>query len=195
MKQIGSKFRFYWLIGMMNIAVVTMFYTVNLPRPVAAASTIPMVSRRLPVAPRIIPAKVGTPTHLKISSVSIDLPVGIGTYDKKTNSWTTSLSKAYYADASMPINDSNGTTLIYGHAQTPVFGRLPAIHPGAKALVYTDTGYVFRYSFLSMKEVLPTDTTVFRADGLPTLVLQTCTGDWDAYRALFKFKLEAVEKI
>jgi hypothetical protein len=72
---------------------------------------------------------------------------------------------------------------------------LPQIQPGNEAVVTTDTGYVFHYSYQTMMEVLPTDTSVFDASGPPTLVLQTCMGDWDAYRGLFSFKLDSVEKV
>lgn len=186
---------FYATIGLLNAAVVAMLYTVNIrpPAPVQAAE-VPIAVHQ-PLQPRLIPAIVGTPVRIVIPSLSIDLPVGIGSYNPQSASWNVDLTKAYYADVSMPINNSNGNTLIYGHAQAPVFGRLSAIQPNATVDVYTDNNYVFHYTYQSMAKVLPTDTSVFRANGPPTLTLQTCTGDWDAYRAMYSFRLDGVDKV
>ncbi len=195
MKLAISKLWLYSIIGVLNFGVGVMFYVINI-KP-AAPSTIIAFStsnNRLTVKPKSIPAKVGIPTRIVIPSLAIDLSVGTGAYDAADGTWNVDTTQAYYADTSMPINNSNGNTLIYGHAQAPVFGRLPTIQPNAETNVYTDTGYVFRYIYQSMKEVVPTDTSVFKSTGLPTLVLQTCIGDWDNYRALFSFKLESVEK-
>lgn len=192
MKCVSSKRWFYALIGVLNLAVGVMFYVVNIRPELPITTDVSFaVSRRLPVKPRVISAIVGTPVRIVIASLGIDLNVGIGSYNPADGSWTTGSTEAYYADASLPINNNNGSTLIYGHAQPQVFGRLPEIQPQAEALVYTDTGYVFHYSYESVTNVLPTDTSVFRADGPPTLILQTCTGNWDAYRAMFMFKLES----
>jgi len=196
MKQMFGKLRLYSFIAVLNLAVGVMFYVINLnpsvfTKPISSSIAV----RRLPAQPHIIPAKVGIPTRIVIPSLAIDLSVGLGSYNSADGTWTVDASQAYYADTSMPINNRNGNTLIYGHAQAPVFGSLPSIQPNAEAMVYTDNSYLFHYTYQSMKEVLPTDTSVFSSDGLPTLVLQTCTGDWDTYRALFSFKLEAEEKI
>jgi LPXTG-site transpeptidase (sortase) family protein len=153
------------------------------------------VTRAVATQPRVIPAIKGTPVRIVIPSLGIDLPVAVGSYNPNDASWTLDNTKAYYADNSLPANDSNGKTIIYGHAQAPVFAALIYLPPEAKAEVYTDSGHVFHYVYTTMKEVDPTDTTIFGADGPPTLVLQTCSGPWDAYRALFSFKLEAVQKI
>jgi LPXTG-site transpeptidase (sortase) family protein len=191
-----NKRWFYGLMAVLNVAVGVMFLTVNIrPSPPSVMATIVTVSRPRPVIPRVIPAIVGIPTRIIIPSLSIDLAVDVGSYNPADNSWTVGATKAYYADMSMPLNNSNGSTLIYGHAQPQVFGRLPQIQPQSEALVYTDTGYLFTYRYQSVKNVLPTDTSVFTASGAPTLVLQTCAGDWDAYRALFSFALLSEEKI
>ncbi len=191
----GSRWWFNSLIGIVNLAVGLMFYVITI-RPVPAATyTAPVVVRHLPAAPRQIPAVIGTPTRIVVPSLAIDLNVSIGSYNPADSSWTIGPTNAYYADPSLPVNDSNGRTLIYGHAQSQVFGRLPNIQAGAEALVYTDTGYVFHYGYQSMRAVVPTDSSIFSADGPPTLVLQTCTGDWDAYRALYSFELTSKAKV
>lgn len=194
MKRNISKRWFYGLVGMLNLIVGVMFLVVNIrPEPVLALSAVSTV-RRVPLPPRIIPATVGVPTRLVIPSLSIDVPVGIGSYNQNDGSWTVDDTKAYYADNSMLINNSNGNTLIYGHAQAPIFIQLPNIQPRSEALVYTDSGYTFHYIYQSLLEVAPTDTSVFRTDGPPALVLQTCMGNWDAYRGLFSFSLQSVDK-
>lgn len=176
----------------MNLAVGITLYVVTLRPPIAAAiSPNSIVSHE----PRVIPAIKGTPVRIVIPSLAIDLSVGVGSYNPSDNDWTVDATKAYYADTSLPVNDSNGRTLIYGHAQAPVFAALVNLPVQAEAEVYTDNGYVFHYVYASMRKVVPTDTSVFGADGPPTLVLQTCTGPWDAYRALYSFTFEAVRKV
>ncbi len=186
---------FYGLMAALNLAVGVMFYTVNVQlEPPTVVDTALVVSRPPPARTQLIPATVGTPTRIVVPSLAIDLPVGVGSFNPADGSWTLDATKAYYADTSLPVNNSNGNTLIYGHAQSQVFGRLPELRPQAEAIVYTDNGYVFRYNYTSVKNVLPTDTSVFTASGAPTLVLQTCTGDWDAYRALFSFTFKSEGK-
>lgn len=196
MTHTGSKRGFYVLIGVLNLAVGVMFYAVLTPRlvpPIADARPVHSPVVRL-ARQQVVPAITGIPQRIVIPSLQIDLNVGIGSYDASSNSWTTDAVQAFYADPSLPVNNSNGRTLVYGHAQPQVFGRLPGIQPGAEVLIYTDTNYVFHYTYTSAITVVPTDTSIFTADGPPTLVLQTCTGDWDAYRALFSFTLTSQEK-
>lgn len=193
MKRSVSTAWFYGLVGLLNLAVAAMFMVVHIPSEPAAVAymTRPAVVR---TELATVPATAGTPIQLVIPSLLLDLPVGVGSYNPQDASWTLDDTQAYYADVSLPVNNSNGTTLIYGHAQSPVFGVLPQIEPGAEAIVYTDNGYVFRYEYVSVKEVVPTDTTIFTAAGSPTLVLQTCVGPWDAYRGLFSFRFTSLEK-
>ena len=190
----GEKVRFYGLISLMNLAVGVMFYTTSItPAPVSATPTPNL--KPVAAAPQVIPATQGIPTKVTVPSLSIDLPVKIGTYTPENGNWTVDNSGAYYADSSMPINNSNGTTMIYGHAQSPVFATLPQIQPDSTATVTTDTGYVFHYRYLYVKEVAPNDVSVFTASGPPTLVLQTCVGVFSERRALFYFKLESIETL
>lgn len=145
--------------------------------------------------PKSVPAIVGLPTRLVVPDLKIDLAVGTGSYDEAVGDWTLSYSSAMYADASMPINNSNGVTLIYAHALSGLFGELVGIQPGMVADIYTDNGYKFAYQYTSVQEVLPTDTSVFQVDGLPKVVLQTCSGPWDAYRSLYEFAFVSEVKV
>jgi LPXTG-site transpeptidase (sortase) family protein len=189
---IGKKTQFYSLAGLLNLAVGVMFYTINItPTPVLAV-TPPTVR---PAIIKQIPATQGIPNRITIPSLAIDLPVSTGSFNPQDNSWTVDATQAYYADISMPINNSNGTTLIYGHAQSTVFETLPTIQPDAEVVIYTDSGYIFHYRMASMREVQPNDVSVFTASGPPTLVLQTCIGAYSELRALFSFRLVAIDKI
>ena len=182
MKKGSRSVPFYSLIMLLNGAVAVVFGFLLIPPPIPMA-----VPDSPPVVARVVPAISGTPERIVISSLGIDLSVETGSYNPRTGGWTLSADKAYYADMSVPANDSNGVTLIYGHAQAQVFARLSALTPGTRVAVYTDNHRVFHYQYRSVKDVAPTDTSVFVASGPPTLVLQTCTGAWDAYRAMYSF--------
>lgn len=171
------------LMMSLNVGVGAMFIIISTPPP----SPVAVYVAPLPVAPKIVPAISGTPIRLVIKKLSLNLPVGTGSYDSATKEWTLSATKAYYADASLPANDSNGVTLIYGHAQAPVFYRLPELRPGARAEVYTNNKRVFHYKYQKVENVAPTDTNIFTASGPPRLILQTCAGAWDTYRAMYAF--------
>ena len=188
----GKKAGFYSTAALLNLAVGVMFYTVNIT-PTSVSATTTHSPRSIP--PKTLAITQGLPTHIILPSVDIDLPVQIGSYNPEDQSWSLDMTSAYYADVSVPINNSNGTTLIYGHAQSSIFETLPQVQPGAEAIVYTNTGYAFHYQFSSSKEVLPTDVSVFTSDGAPQLVLQTCIGVYSELRGLYTFKLMAVERL
>ncbi|MFZ2125722.1 MAG: sortase [Candidatus Saccharimonadales bacterium] len=194
MKNGSGKFWLFLRVGALNFAVAIMFISVNqtVPQAVVLNNFMPIYMEPKPQEKTI---KIGIPNRLVISSLDMDLAVGVGSFDKMSGSWTIDATKVFYADASTKTNDTRGTTLIYGHAQWPIFGNLHSIEPQSKAYVDTNNGYRFHYVYQSMKQVSPTDVSVFRNDGNPTLVLQTCSGAWDAYRSLFSFKLVSVKKI
>lgn len=176
-------------ISCLNLAVLGMFIVVNIPLATFAAPVI--VKYQPPVQEKVTQ---GTPTHITIPSVSIDLPIQVGSYNPVSDTWSTDVTDAFYADYSVPVNDHAGTTLIYSHARWGLFGNLPDITPQAAVTVTTDTGYTFHYAYQSVQQVSPSDTSVFTVNGPPTLVLQTCAGDWSQYRALYSFQFVSVEK-
>lgn len=182
MKQGSSRVGFYSLVMCLNIFVAAMFIVITTPLPTPAPTPVVQVAPR-----QIAPAISGTPTRIQIPSLGLDLAIETGSYNPETGDWMLGTEKAYYANTSVPANDNNGVTLLYGHAQTQIFANLVNLKQGAQATVYTDNGRVFYYRYHSVKNVEPTDTSVFRIDGAPTLVLQTCTGAWDAYRAMYSF--------
>lgn len=194
MKHLSPRILFYTGIGLLNLAVGGMFLVITTPPPVATATPVASTVRRI-VAPQVRVAKQGVPTRVQIPSLAIDLPVGVGTYDEASSDWLVDGTQAYYAAASVPSNDTNGNTLIYGHALSQIFARLPEIAVGGQVIVSTDTGYMFRYRYQSMQIVAPSDVRVFSGGGPPTLTLQTCVGLWSEYRGLYLFSLNSVQKL
>ena len=190
--QLSKGMRFYSVAALLNLAVGVMFYTINItPTPVSATFT-PSITKH---APRTVNATQGIPLRIAVPSVGIDLPVKVGSYNPDNATWDVDMDNAYYADVSMPINNSNGTTLIYGHAQSQIFETLPSIQSGADATVYTDTGYAFHYRHTTSRLVLPSDVSVFTESGPPELVLQTCIGVYSEHRGLYSFKLVAIDRL
>ncbi|MES2630659.1 MAG: sortase [Patescibacteria group bacterium] len=183
----------YSAIALMNLFVVGMFITILYPEPapIVREPVATVVRKKMP-EPALAKIQLGLPTRIVVSSVGIDLPVQMGSYDPSTQTWTVDTQSAFYADRTVPVNDSNGSTLIYGHAQYGLFSRVPEIREGATAEVYTDTGKVFSYTFQSSREVTPDDTSIFVNTGPPMLILQTCSGPYDVYRTLVSFYLSGV---
>lgn len=190
----GGVLPFALSLAGMYLLSILMFTLITRPAPPAAhlalADYAMHAEPKLAVRPR--PAIQGQPTHLSVPSIGIDLPVKQGTYAADTASWTIDHSAAFHADISMPVNESNGTTLLYAHAQSGLFDVLPRITAGAQAIVTSDTGHTFTYTYVAMTETTPSDTSVFRSDGPPLLVLQTCSGEWSQYRDLYAFHLTKV---
>lgn len=182
-----------YLLGMYTLAGC-MFTLITLPTPVAAhmrPQDYAIHTEPKPgVRPR--PATQGQPIHLSIPAIGVDLSVKTGAYDPITTSWSIDHSAAYYANISMPVNESNGTTLIYAHAQSGLFDTLHKLPAGAEVSIRSDTGHMFVYTYDSMRRTDPTDTSVFTSIGPPTLILQTCSGDWSQYRDLYSFKLTRI---
>jgi len=186
----------YSSVAVINLCVLGMFVTILSPPPVFAQNE-PVASstiRRL-TGPSLEKINLGIPTRVVVDSISIDLPVRVGSYNPADQTWTLDMQSAFYADRSVPVNDSNGSTLIYGHARQEVFAKLPEISEGATAKVFTDTGKIFSYTFVSSRQVRPDDTTVFVSSGSPMLALQTCSGPFDIYRTLVSFSLTGVSSV
>lgn len=134
----------------------------------------------------------GTPVHISIPSLQIDLQVIPGYYYPKTNSWTLSNDKAQYGTMTAKSNNKSDATFIYAHAKDNVFGKLPKVVSGGEAIVTTDNGHRFIYKFRQSTITRPDDTTIFSYSGKPVLILQTCTGVWYQDRQLFVFDFSKV---
>lgn len=188
MRKLNSVNWFYAYVLTFNLMVLGMFYVISRPLPSVMAESVSATTEQLQVEKKAQSAVVAQPVNIMISSVGIDLQVIEGSYDRQQKEWVTSDTAALHADSSMPINDVNGVTLVYAHALSNLFGNLVYLKPGDVAEVAGDTGQVFRYKYMSNKQVPPSDTSVFNSSGPPTLVLQTCSGPWDTYRTLYYFE-------
>lgn len=148
-----------------------------------------------PQAQHQAPAQVvsGKPVRIQIPSLEIDLQVADGHYDPKTTSWTLSKDKAHYAVVTPLANNTEGNTFIYGHNRKAVFSRLSRIKPGATAIVTTNNGHQFTYTFRSAFETNPKDDSLFKYQGPPILTVQTCSGLWYQNRQLFTFDFVSVQ--
>ena len=186
----------YGVIAAINLCVFGMFAVMLSPIPSPARNEpLVAIAPKGISGPELTKINLGIPTRVVVSSVNIDLPVRTGSYNSTDQTWTLDTQSAFYADRSVPVNDSNGSTLIYGHARFGLFARLPEISEGATAEVYTDSGKVFSYTFTSSRQVKPDDTSIFINSGAPTLALQTCSGPFDIYRTLVSFSLSEVSSV
>lgn len=136
----------------------------------------------------------GLPVRIVIPSDGVDLPVDPGYYNATTNAWTLSGYRAQFAMISTVANNLSGDTFIYGHNNDYVFGALRHVTPapGATALIYTDNGHIFAYSFVSSVSLGPDDTSVLSYQGPPMLTIQTCTGSVNEWRTMYKFSFSKV---
>ncbi len=193
-RRVQNNTSVYAAIGLLNCCLIVLFAIILTPQPqpVVNAMSMSIAPYEQPATPRTRVARQGVPVRVIVPSVSIDMSVKPGSYQPENKSWTTEGGVAFYADRTVPANDSNGVTLVYGHGTWDVFGNIPNIREGAEARVATDNGLTFRYLFESSREVLPNDISILTNSGPPKLVLQTCSGPFDKYRTLVSFRLVGV---
>jgi LPXTG-site transpeptidase (sortase) family protein len=163
---------------------------------VAQVLTVPFSTAASAAAPHIDPpAQVisGKPVRIQIPALHIDLQVADGRYNAEDHSWTLSKDKAQYALNTPLANNSEGNTFIYGHNRKQVFSTLNRIKPGDRAIVTTDNGHRFTYTFRMAYETNPSDDSLFQYKGAPILTVQTCSGLWYQNRQLFTFNFENVQ--
>jgi sortase (surface protein transpeptidase) len=67
-----------------------------------------------------------------------------------------------------------------------------ALYIGSKALLYTDNGHIFSYTFADSASVGPHDVSVLNYAGPPELVIQTCTGSLDELRTMYHYNFDKV---
>ena len=134
----------------------------------------------------------GKPTQLSIESIDLDIDVIDGRYDTVTKEWDLSTDKAHYALMTPEANNQVGNTFIYGHNRNEVFSTLDQTKVGDTALVETENGKIFEYRLRNIKEVAPTDVSLFEYTGDPILTIQTCSGSWYEKRKLFTFEFVEV---
>lgn len=174
------------LVGLTPLGYLSLRYKITL----AQSSVISI--QPVKIRPSAI---TGQPIEIAIPSLNIDLQIIDGTYDSHSGQWTLSLDKAQFALPSVQPNNETGNTLIYGHYRPEVFAYLHLIKPGAQAVITTDNGYQFTYTFENSEALDPTDTSVFTYKGKPRLTLQTCSGSFMQHRQMYYFHYDGFTKV
>lgn len=193
----AQKLRFYsQLVVVYALTLLVGWFAVRPHH--AFASNQAQLSRQqqLPHVPVIAhaPAVSGRPVRIVIPNSGIDLPVDEGFYNSADGSWTLSGYHAQFAMISTLANNRAGETFIYGHNNNYVFGALRHVTPaaGALALLYTDNGHIFAYTFTAANSVGPDDVSTLAYNGPPVLVIQTCTGSLNEWRTMYHFNFDKV---
>lgn len=171
------------VLATVNVAAIFAVMEIVIP-PQAASLDMQELTVQQPVESQEL--KSGKPQKLTIDSVGIDIEVLDGEYDPASHKWTLLKDKAHYALMTPLANNQAGNTFIYGHNNKKVFTRLENTKIGDIAHVQTPNG-VFSYKLRDIKEVPPTDTSMFEYRGSSTLTIQTCSGSWYEKRKLFTF--------
>jgi LPXTG-site transpeptidase (sortase) family protein len=163
---------------------------------IAQVLTVPFSTAARAGAPHVAPpvqVVSGKPVRIEIPSLHIDLQVIDGHFNDTTKTWTLTKDKAQYATVTPLANNAEGNTFIYGHNRKGVFSTLNRITKGAQAIVTTDNGHRFTYTFRSAYETNPNDDSLFHYQGAPILTVQTCSGLWYQNRQLFTFDFQGVQ--
>lgn len=135
----------------------------------------------------------GRPTKVIIPALALENKLETGVYDAKTHTWSLSQVNAHYAEQSAPANLEGGNVFVYGHNSKNIFGRLNQMVLGQEAILETTNQLRFYYQLASISEVQPSDVWALDYSGPPILTIQTCTGNWNEKRQMFRFNLKRVE--
>jgi LPXTG-site transpeptidase (sortase) family protein len=137
----------------------------------------------------------GVPKRLIISRLGIDLNVLNGSFNTDDQTWTLSGLNAHFADISSEANDYSGSTFIYGHNNKNVFGKLADVRPGDQVQLVTANGFMFSYVYESAHNTRPDDVSALNYKGEPILTVQTCSGSFNEWRRMFRFRFDSVKRI
>lgn len=182
-------------LGVLGLAPLSYLW---LKSKVAVASTAGTPTQTV-VQPAPSPTVItGQPETLDIPSLRMHLQIIDGVYNTKTGQWTLTLDKVQFAAAySVQPNNVAGDTFLYGHYRPEVFAYLHLIKPGAQAIIITDNGYQFTYTYQSSQPFDPTDTSALadQATGQPRLTIQTCSGSFMQHRQMYYFSYDGYQKV
>lgn len=154
-------------------------------QPLAHVAAQPVIAAQ----PDIVQAVQAVPIRVIVPSLALSVDVIPGEYNARTDSWTLSGYKAQYATMTVPANNQQGNTFIYGHNNMHVFGKLKYLKTGDQVIVIGSNGNQFTYALESSRVVVPEDVSLFAYQGAPILTIQTCTGVWHEKRNLLQFRL------
>lgn len=182
--------RFYFFVGLFFIMVGLLLASPHLIQQLERTNSQPVYAAGITQAGNDRKATIsGTPSHISIPSVDISVDVEPGHYNRSSQTWTLSLTKAEYATVTPPANNGGGNTFIYGHNRWAVFYKLLRAQTGDEAIITTTNHHTFVYKMVGRHDTSPNDTSLFHYQGPPILTLQTCSGLWYQHRSLFVFNL------
>lgn len=178
------------------VSIGSAIYMLADPIQVSPTVNTPYVSERiniaLPASPLVPMTVVGASMPagyvLYVPSVGIELPIERGIYSSGKMTWNVPGNNAYLADGSAAPNNVAGTSYIYGHKNKHAFAALSKIKTGDVAVIKNGNNS-FYYELVDSRVTDPNDLSLLTNEGQPTLVLQTCTGLMNEYRAQYIFRL------
>lgn len=143
--------------------------------------------------------KGGLPQRLAIPSVEIDgkiVPARASALEGGTEWEVPWEDIAWYIGTALPGN--RGNTVMAGHVITRsgggVFRNLHRVRKDTPIYVYATEG-VLTYSVTGIRTVLPSEMSVLNETAEPTLVLITCTGDFDEASRTFSHRLVVTARL
>jgi LPXTG-site transpeptidase (sortase) family protein len=134
----------------------------------------------------------GKPTQIIIPSLQLEVGIRDGNYDSKSQSWTLSRDSSYFATASVLPNNKSGMTIIYGHNDSNIFGKINQLKIGDIIYLQTENDLIFKYKLTNIEDVLPDNTQIFNYLGEPMLTIITCSGSFDQTRKQMMFEMMVV---
>ncbi|HUW22084.1 MAG TPA: sortase [Candidatus Bathyarchaeia archaeon] len=126
------------------------------------------------------------PAHLKIASISLDLPVS--QVELTASDWPLFTGSASYVLGSGIIGRP-GNAIIYAHNRTNLFGRLKQVKNGDLVEITDQAGDKWHYQVSQVMTVSPKDIGVLSPTKSATLTLYTCTGYLDRQRLVIVSRL------
>jgi len=125
------------------------------------------------------------PTRILIPSVQINLPVKEA--EIKNDTWLVRTDSASFGKGSA-FPGKSGNTVIFSHALSKLFGRLPMVKIGDKVHVFTKNDW-FVYQIENVRNVEPEQTDEILSNKIQGLTLYTCQGDNNKERFVAHAKL------
>lgn len=191
-RQLANKARYFSSVTLIYLVTLLFAYSVFNPSIIyhSRAEALKSSNEFVPTPKKII---FGMPVRITVPSQGVDLMIRQGEYNPVDNSWTLSGYDAQFAMATSLPNNNTGNTFIYGHNNMHVFGPLKKLQPGQQAFIYTDNNHIFTYTYENATEVSPEDTSVLHYRGHAILTIQTCSGNWNEWRKMYKFDFTRVD--
>lgn len=99
--------------------------------------------------------------------------------------WTISPTKASFLATSGSVGEGKNI-VIYGHNTRSILGNIRALRGGEEVVLTTAAGDTKKYTVTSMREVVPTETSLVLPTDSEVLTLYTCSGVFDSKRFIVR---------